>query len=69
MTVKITRRKDILTSQEKDVTIKINTTLWLEYLTNHENGHIGLHNYDRTITRKWTINIHVKKDKCNKIKL
>ena len=52
MTMRITKRKDISVSQEKDITIKTNTTLRLESLVNYGNGHVGSYNRDRTIVKK-----------------
>ena len=52
MIIKITKRKDILVSQEKDITIKVDTTFRFESLVNHENECIESYNRDRVITRK-----------------
>ena len=69
MTMKIVKRKDVLTSQEKDVTIKINTTFRLKSLIDYENESIGLYDYSRTVTKKRVFNVYVKKDDRNKTEL
>ena len=67
--MRITRRKDILTSQEKSIIIKDDTIFWFKSLINHENERIELHDYDRIITKERVINIYVQKNDCNEIKL
>ena len=69
MTMKITRKEDILENQETSIAITTNTTLWLESLINHKNRRLGLHNYDRIILKERITNVHVKKDDNNGIKL
>ena len=69
MTMEIVRRKNVLTSQEKDVTIKDDTTFRLKSFIDHENECIGLYNYNRVVTKKRVINIYVKKDDYNETEL
>ena len=69
MTIRIVRKKNVLTSQEKDVTIKTNTILRLKSFINHENERIELHDYNRIVTKKRIINIYIKKNDRNKIEL
>ena len=69
MTMRVTRRKDIPGDQEKSILNKIDTTLRLKSLTNHENEYIRLHDYDRTITKKWISDVHVQETNRNRTKL
>ena len=56
-------------NQEKSITIKTNTTFQFESFSNYENEYIGLHDYNRIIIKERIINVHIKKDDYNKIKL
>ena len=69
MTIKTIKKKDVLTDQEKDITIETNTTLRFKSFISHENERVRLHDYDRTVTKERVINIHVKKDDRNRIEL
>ena len=61
MIIKILREKDVLTNQEKDVIIKVNTILRFKSFVNYKNERIKLYDYSRIVTKNRVINIHVKK--------
>ena len=69
MIMKITKRKDVLTNQEKGITIKTNTIFRFKPFINHENGRVRSHNCDRTFIKKRVINIYVKKDDRDRTEL
>ena len=69
MIIRTVREKDVSIGQEKDVTIKTNTTFRLKSFIDYENGRIGSYDRSRVVTKKRVINIHVKKDDRNKTKL
>ena len=69
MIMKITKEKNVLENQETNIIVIINTTLRLESLVNHENERLGLHNRDDIISRKWIINVYIKKDDNDRTKL
>ena len=69
MTMKITREKNVLTNQRKDIIIKNNTTFWFKSFINHENEHVELHDYDRVFIKERIINIYIEKDDYDKTKL
>ena len=52
MTIRITRRKDILKNQKTSIEITINTTFRLESFINYENRRLGLHNRDDIVLEK-----------------
>ena len=60
--MEIIRRKSILTSKRKDVTIKINTIFRFKSLVNYKHEYIRLYNYNRIVTKERIINIYVEKD-------
>ena len=69
MTMKVTRKEDVLTNQETSITITTNTILRFKTIINDENRRLELYNCDRVILREWITNVHVKKDDNNKTKL
>ena len=67
--VRITKEKDISTDQEKDITIETDTIFQFEFFINYEDGRIRLYDDDCVIIRKRIIDIYVKKNDRDKIKL
>ena len=69
MTIRTTRKENVLGDQETNIGITINTTFRLESLVDYGNGHLESHDRDDIILRKQITNVHVKKDDSNETEL
>ena len=69
MIIKVTKRKNVSTNQEKSITSKNNTTFRFKSFVDHKDERIRLYNYSRTVVRKRVVSIYVKKDDRDRIKL
>ena len=69
MTIKTTKRKNVLRDQETNIAITINTTFRLKSFINYKNECLELHNCDGIVLEKRITNVHVKKDDNYEIKL
>ena len=69
MTIRVTRKENILENQETNIEITINITFRLESFINYKNERLELHNRDDVVLRKRITNVHVKKDDYYRIKL
>ena len=59
MTMKTTRKRNILTNQDESITNTDNTILRLKTFINYKNEYIESYHRDDVITKKRIINIHV----------
>ena len=61
MTIKITRRKNVLTNQEKSVVIKTNIIFCFKFLVNYKDKRIESYNCSRIVTKNELLTFISKK--------